>query len=381
MIGAMPPDNQPTSSAELRDIEAQARAWARRFAAERPTTVDAQAFHEWRQRSAAHAQAWAVASREWRDIGAVAVAFRARHPGLDRPAWGAGAASDARSGIEMGSGARAVSAVGFGSRVKALLTAGLRPASAADIAGAQGQGRRLPRRAFLGAAVSAAGALGVLAAVRPPLGLWPSWSELNADIRTATGEQRTVDVNEHIHLVLNTQTSVSIQASGAVPCVQLIAGEAAVRARGQLPLDVMAGAARIRIADAAIEVRSMERGARVICSDGRAELQMAGRTVALQAGQEIFYDDRRFEPAQARRAQDDSSWREGVVVFDAMPLSDAITEINRYRPGRVVLLNSALAAQRISGRFRIAALEQAIHQIETLYGARARRVGDVTLLT
>lgn len=332
MMGAMTPDKQPmSSSADLRDIEAQARAWARRFAAERPTTVDAQAFQEWRQRSAAHAQAWAAASREWRDIGAVALAFRARHPAVDRPARGAG--------------------------------------------------RVMPRRAFLGAAVSSAGALAVLAAVRPPLGLWPSWSELNADIRTATGEQRTVDVNEHIHLVLNTQTSVSIQASRAVPCVQLIAGEAAVRARGQSPLDVMAGAARIRIADAAIEVRSMERGARVICSDGRAELEMAGRTIALQAGQEIFYDDRRFEPPQALRAQDVSSWREGVVVFDAMPLSDAITEINRYRPGRVVLLNSALAAQRISGRFRIAALEQAIHQIETLYGARARRVGDVTLLT
>ena len=343
MIGAMTPDNKPTSSsAELRDIEAQARAWARRFAAERPTTIDAQAFHEWRQRSAVHARAWAIASREWRDIGAVAEAFRARHPAADMPARGAGAPSDAARELAR---------------------------------------RGLPRRAFFGAALSSAGALALLAALRPPLGLWPSWSELNADIRTATGEQRTVDVNEHIHLVLNTQTSVSIQASGAVPCVQLIAGEAAVRARGQSPLDVMAGAARIRIADAAIEVRSMERGARVICSDGRAELEMAGRTVALQAGQEIFYDDHRFEPPQALRAQDVSGWREGVVVFDAMPLSDAITEINRYRPGRVVLLNSALAAQRISGRFRIAALEQAIHQIETLYGARARRVGDVTLLT
>ena len=37
-------------------------------------------------------------------------------------------------------------------------------------------------------------------------------------------------------------------------------------------------------------------------------------------------------------------WREGVLVFRDMPLSEAVAEINRYRPGRIMVLDDALAA-------------------------------------
>ena len=42
-------------------------------------------------------------------------------------------------------------------------------------------------------------------------------------------------------------------------------------------------------------------------------------------------------------------WREGVLVFRDMPLSEAVAEINRYRPGRIMVLDDALAARRVSG--------------------------------
>src|ERR1700754_525320 len=133
----MTPEEKPIlPGSDQADVDAQARAWARHLAVGRPTTLDAQAFRQWLVQSSVHAQAWAAASREWRDIEQVALAFRARHPQRDvpvqkRPVWG--------------------------------------------------------RRAFMGAALSSAGALGVLAMVRPPLDLWPSWSELNSDYRTRTG--------------------------------------------------------------------------------------------------------------------------------------------------------------------------------------------------
>src|ERR1700754_2749100 len=61
------------------------------------------------------------------------------------------------------------------------------------------------RRAFLGAAVSAAAAAGAAIAY-PPLGLWPSPSEWGADYRTATGEQRTLALARDVDVTLNTQT-------------------------------------------------------------------------------------------------------------------------------------------------------------------------------
>ena len=55
-------------------------------------------------------------------------------------------------------------------------------------------------------------------------------------------------------------------------------------------------------------------------------------------------------PARADMEQA-MGWREGVLVFRDMPLSEAVAEINRYRPGRIMVLDDALAARRVSGAF------------------------------
>ncbi|MRT32451.1 twin-arginine translocation signal domain-containing protein, partial [Xylella fastidiosa subsp. multiplex] len=52
------------------------------------------------------------------------------------------------------------------------------------------QGRNFGRRAFLGAAVSAAAVAGVAVVAYPQSGLWPAAGEGTADERTAVGEQR-----------------------------------------------------------------------------------------------------------------------------------------------------------------------------------------------
>ena len=76
-----------------------------------------------------------------------------------------------------------------------------------------------------------------------------------------------------------------------------------------------------------------------------------------------------------------SNWRQGVVVFDDLPLTRVIDEINRYRPGRVVLMNDALAQRRFSAKFQIQALDDAIALMEDVLGVRVRRAGDLVILT
>jgi transmembrane sensor len=57
-------------------------------------------------------------------------------------------------------------------------------------------------------------------------------------------------------------------------------------------------------------------------------------------------------------------WREGYLQFDNLPLQEAVEQINQYRQGRVVLLNTALANKRISGLFRLDALDQAVASLK-----------------
>ncbi|WP_447774088.1 FecR family protein [Variovorax boronicumulans] len=311
-------------------ILAEARAWARRLRVDHPTTEDAAKFRRWRAQSAAHAHAWAQTASDWRDIGPIAQAYRAQHAG------------------------------------SAVQTAIARPA----------------RRLFLGSALTATGAAAVAAVAYPPLGLWPSWSEWSADYRTATGEQREIELAGRVDLVLNTQTSLSVldKSDKSVTRVELLSGEAAVRNRGGDILEVAADAGRIRLGTGSIEVRRLTDHIRVVCTEGEAELRHPSRTVVLQARQQVVYRRDAAELATLADTAQASAWREGMVVFHNTPLPEAVAEINRYRPGRVVLMGDRLKGRRISGRFRIGALDEALAQIQQLFSTGIRVIGGVVLL-
>lgn len=331
-------DPAPRGDAPPDALVEQARAWARRLGTGRPTTRDASALRRWCALSPAHRQAWSVASAEWRAVGNAMRGAAAEFPEFD-------------------------AALGRARRQLARERSG--------------------RRAFLAAGGAAVAGLGVAAVVRPPWDLWPGLGEMGADYRTAKGEQRDIDLDRHVRLALNTLTAVDVGRAGQGHRVRLIAGEAAVVSDGAVPLQVQAGAGTVELATAAgIEVRRLAGGrVCVACTGGRAELRHPSGSLRLAERQEVFYDNTALEAPRTRAAEAESPWRQGIVAFNETPLVQAVEEINRYRPGRVVLMNERLAHQRISGRFAIGSLDQALAMIETLYQARMHRWGDVVVLS
>ena len=223
--------------------------------------------------------------------------------------------------------------------------------------------------------------LAAVGLLRPPLGLWPSYAEMQADYRTATGEQRRYALDsQQLTLALNTQTSLNVATRDGRPEIELVAGEAAIQARRDQPCLVKAGAARLLLADGDIEIRRL-RGQQVQlrCNAGQLDVRHPQRA-RLAAGMQIAYDDDALD-APAPLPARPSDWRAGVVSFHDLPLEQAIDEINRYRPGRVVLMNGDLARRRLSARYEVQDLDQAIAQIQQLYGAQVRRVGDLVFLS
>lgn len=107
---------------------------------------------------------------------------------------------------------------------------------------------------IFGSAV-AAGAAAYLV-VRPPARLWPAFSDLTADYRTGTGEQRDIPLDGGM-VRLNTQTAVNMHPAGAGAAdavdIELLSGEAMIALeRGQaLPVTVRAGGGTLRLASAA----------------------------------------------------------------------------------------------------------------------------------
>lgn len=248
-------------------------------------------------------------------------------------------------------------------------------------------GRSLGRRAFLGGALAASvGAVAYLGA-RPPLGLWPSLSELAADIRTDVGERKTIALANNVSLEMNTRTSLVVAgAATQAREVELVAGEIAVNtvvagnATSQ-PFTVIAAGGRVRAVSAAFDMRRDGRTVSVTCFEGDVQVECAGGSVGLKARQQIAYAEKGLGDIAATEGRAEEAWRRGLLVFENMPLSEVIPEINRYRRGRIVLMNADVGRLPLDATFRIDRIEDVVPKISALFGLKVRPLpGGVVLL-
>ena len=349
-------------------LDVQARDWVCLLASGRATGRAARRLQRWCARSEAHQAAFARAREQWHDAARAAALHRHLYPETDAAAAQAAPASPRRSP---------------GGEPDGVAPGRLAPDGPAPAFARTGRPRDPARRRWLAAGgLAAAGAAAGAAAAFPPLGLWPSWQELGADYRTGVGEQRRVALSPHIELVLNTRTSLAVQSAGAQESVRLIAGEAAVRrTAGAAALELLAGGARIVPGVGSVELRRAGERYCLTCAEGEAELRHPARTLVLRAGQRVWYGQADVAEVAAADMEQALAWQRGVLAFRAMPLAEAVEEINRYRRGRVVLVDPALAQRRLSGHFRIDALDEALVQIEQVFGAAVTRLpGGVVLL-
>ncbi|WP_083556268.1 FecR domain-containing protein [Hyphomicrobium sp. NDB2Meth4] len=231
---------------------------------------------------------------------------------------------------------------------------------------------RIARRVFIGGALAAT--VAGYCVVRPPLELWPSWSELRADFRTGKGEQREVALSEATTVQLGTFTSLAVRpaSKGGEPDVRLISGEAAFTTRdskGQ-PLVVQAEGLRVIASDASFNARCIDGVVAVTCISGDVSVEEDGQTVLLVAGQQVSSRNGALGTVAAVDVGKATSWRTGMLIFQDKPLSEVIDEVNRYRPGRIVIANDELSHRVVNGTFRGDQIDTFIAQIQRLFGAK-----------
>ena len=320
-------DRDPRDPLEHTDpaIGQQAAAWWARLRADDFTQADANALRAWCARSPSHARAWRELQQLW----------QALDPALIRAA-----AAPQRANV---------------------LAFPLRPG----------------RRAFLGGALAAGVAV---LALRPPLGAWPSLQELAADYRTGTGEQRQVALSQQMSVQMNTQTRINVRAPESI---ELLGGEAEILASGaRQPVSVQAGAGRMLAQSARFNVRHTDDAVCVTCLAGAVEVVWQQQRQTLDAGQQLVYDERGVQAATAAPKGEASAWRTGALSFVGKPLADVVDEINRYRPGRVLLRNAELGRRLVRMRFSIGQTDGALAMIRDLYGAQMTSLpGGIVLLS
>lgn len=332
---AMNTASQPADRRQA-DIERQARTWIRLIASGQATLRDADAFKQWCAASAQHARAYAAEQRLWGQMAPAGQAVLRQQR-----------------------------------------------EQAASRSGRAGWGRR----AFLGTALGGAGAAAVAAVVAPPFRLWPAWDEWTADYRTDTGDRRQFGLGERVQVDMNTQTSIALRAEqpGAVR-VELISGEAAFDGQASpTAVTVMAGtgsgAGSVQARGARFELRHLDGTVCVTCLAGSVRVALGSGATVLGPNQRLLYDKHGLGAVQQIDPAETSAWRQGSLVFRQAPLAEVVAEINRYRRGRVVLLDAPRQASALSGRFEIRDMDKVLVQIEKAFGLTATHLpGNVVLL-
>jgi transmembrane sensor len=244
------------------------------------------------------------------------------------------------------------------------------------------------RRAFVGFAI-AAGASWL--AIKPPMQLWPALGDFAADWRTGTGEQRRVVLSDRVAIEMNTQTRMDrLPVQDTMHGVELVAGEAEIVA-AQPPagyvgpmrtVAVVAGKGKMQAAVARFDIKRVDGQVCVTCISGTVAFEHPRRRMVLQPSQQIVYDDRDVHTVSAVDPSVITSWRRGVLVFNGVPLAQVVDEINRYRPGKIILRNASLGDNRIQAQFPIAKLDDVVGMLGKLYGAHITQLpGNIVLLS
>ncbi|QKH36023.1 FecR domain-containing protein [Achromobacter pestifer] len=219
--------------------------------------------------------------------------------------------------------------------------------------------RRTPGRRRLVAGLAVAGAAAVVAGV-----VLPRWGGDDpgyaAQYATRAGQRQQVSLPDASLVDLNTATQLSVALYADRRVVELKAGEAtfSVTPDASRPFYVEAGGATIRVTGTRFNVRRDGDVVRVAVDSGTVAVQAGPwwnrSQVLLAAGQGTRMEqDGRLSPSEKLDVANLLAWQRGRAVFRDVPLSEAVSEMNRYGHAPIRVSGDDVAAMRISGVFSV----------------------------
>ncbi|WP_373425440.1 FecR domain-containing protein [Variovorax boronicumulans] len=219
--------------------------------------------------------------------------------------------------------------------------------------------------------LGAAGVTGVLASRTQ------TWQQSVADLRTGTGEQRSVSLEDGTRIVLNTASAIDLRFDGQLRLVRLVAGEVLIvtgHAKADSPPFVVDTAeGRIRALGTRFTVRQDNGRTRVAVLENAVEiapLAASGPPRLLRAGERTSFGASDIDtpvPVDEQTA----AWSLGQIIADDMPLRDFLDELGRYRPG-IVRCDPAVAALRLSGVFPLGDTDRILAMLPNVLPVQVR---------
>jgi transmembrane sensor len=213
---------------------------------------------------------------------------------------------------------------------------------------------------------------------------WAFSAGFFADFRTGTGEQRRIQLSDGSAVILNTASSLSVEFSERQRVIRLHGGEAyfKVAADAARPFEVVTSGGRVRALGTAFDVKQWQDDLAVTVYEHSVRVAFAnGETLErLPEGQRVASTGGKAgqpEPVNLKQA---GAWQERRLVFKDKPLQQVVDDLNRYRPGKIVIADPALAEHLVTGMFDAGDPEAALNVIEKTLAVSETRLTDALVI-
>ena len=212
---------------------------------------------------------------------------------------------------------------------------------------------------------------------------------------TPVGGLASVAMTDGSEVTLNTDSQIRIALTDTERHVELRRGEAffQVSKDPNRPFVVLAGNKRVVAVGTQFSVRREGDDVEIVVTegkvrvedraappgfhaDGSAEVLLTPGSVAL-VGESGLLVQRKTLP----EAEEQLSWRTGVLMFRDQSLRDVAAEFNRYNQRKIVIQDPAVASLKIEGNFRATNAEAFVRLVESAFPVRADAQRDKIVLT
>lgn len=207
-----------------------------------------------------------------------------------------------------------------------------------------------------------------------------------ADHRTLAGQQMVVTLPDGGTAHLNTDTAIAVSYREHERRIELLKGEALfeVMPNQEAPFRVLTEGGFSQAVGTAFVVRAEGEKTRVSVTEGVvavSALDASGRpndgSLAVGKGQQTEYRrGARPEDVTIVDSRAITAWTRGLIQFKEQPFAAAIAELNRYRPGRIVVLADVSRTKPVSGRFTLQGIDDAVTALAQTQGLRLVRLTD-----
>jgi transmembrane sensor len=237
--------------------------------------------------------------------------------------------------------------------------------------------RRASRRRWLVPALSMA-----LAAALAWMAIPVAMLHLEADHLTGTAELKTIRLQDGSAVTLGPDSAIAVAYAATARDIRLLKGEAFfdVTPDQNRRFQVSAQSVQASVLGTRFDVRLDGTGVMVAVEEGRVMVEASGGRETLERGQAVQVASSGRIAREEVEAASVAMWRQQLVYLKNRPLAEAVNEIRRYFPGRIVVTDSSLEQQPTTGVFDMKDPEAALRGLAQAHGATVRRLSPWLLV-